>query len=224
MRIESTYTFPAPIERVFGALIDADVLGEIIPGCERLIQLGPAAADGTSVLEARLHLGPDAELYTAAVTVERLLRPTHLGLSVRGQGVHGPFTIRGSLDLVAQDERTVGAYVWDVEARGLPPQQRRMLEEGAGSRFMQSVCDRLAAALRTTAPESDGLADALPVLRADTKRGKIILLPPEPPVAPVAARVRPLLIGSAWAGAGLVVGLAAIGVAAAIIRRWDSAE
>jgi carbon monoxide dehydrogenase subunit G len=224
MRIESTCTFPTPIEDVFAAVVDADVLATIIPGCERLIQLGPTTPDGTTVLEARMHLGPDDDLYTATVTIERLLRPTHLGLSVRGQSVHGAFTVRGSLDLVAQDEHTVGAYVWDIEARGLPAPLRRRLEAGAGTRFMQTVCDRLAGALRSTSPESNGLADAPPVLRADTRRGKIMLLPPEPPEALAATRLRPLLLGAAWAGAGLLVGLAAMGAAAAIIRRWGGAE
>lgn len=224
MRIESTCTFPAPIEDVFAAVVDADVLSEIVPGCERLIQLGPTAPDGTCRLEARVRLGPDDTVYTATVTIERLIRPTHLGLSMRGQSVHGAFTVRGVLDLVAQDERTVGAYVWDIEARGLPAQLRQMLDEGAGSQFMQRVCDRLADALRITSSERDGLADVLPMLRADTQRGKIILLPPEPRAAPVATRLRPLLLGSAWAGAGLLVGLAAMGVAAAIIRRWGDAE
>lgn len=222
MRIEGTYNFPAPIEQVFEALTNADVLGAIIPGCERLIQLGPAEPDGTISVEARLRLGPDAALYTAIGRVERLRRPAHLALDGHANGPHGPVTFHGSIDLVSQDGRTIAAYAWDVDARTLPEETQRTLAHDADA-FAQTICDRLAEVLRAGQPDV-AVADALPVLRADTRRGKIILLPPEPTAAPLTARARPLLRGTVWAGVGLVAGLAAIALAASIIRHWGESR
>lgn len=219
MRIEGTYNFAAPAERVFEALLDADILRAIIPGCERLIQLGPAEPDGALSIEARLRLGPDASLYTATVRAERLRRPAHLALDVRAHGPHGPVTLRGSLDLVSQDGRTVAAYAWDVDARALPEDVQNAGGHHAGAHFAQTMCERLANVLQAGHPD-DAAVEALPVLRADTRRGKIILLPPDPPAGSLSLRARPALRGAIWAGVGLVAGLAAIAVTASIIRHW----
>jgi carbon monoxide dehydrogenase subunit G len=216
MRIESTYTFPAPITQVFAALLDPDAVRRALPDCERLIQLGPAADDGTITCEVRLRADPGGGLYTGTVKTERVRRPTHLGLSVRGQGPDGPFTARGSLDLVDRDGSTVMAYVWDVETDSASGAAPHGDGETTGARLAQTTCARLAAELRG---HTNGLADALPVLRADTARGKIILLPPEPPAPTLRARVRPLLWGGAWAAAGIAAGALAIALAVSIIRR-----
>jgi carbon monoxide dehydrogenase subunit G len=219
MLIESTYSVPAPSTEVFAALLNPDVVCRALPGCERLIQLGPAEDDGTITWEVRLRLGPEADLYTATVKTERLRRPTHLGLSARGQGPDGPFTARGSLELVNQDGRTVVAYVWDAAA-GVPSGgERRGIDEAAAAQLAQTACERFAAELRRSHSNGNELAEALPMLRADTARGKIILLPPEPASPPLSARMRQVARGSVWAGAGLLAGLLAIALAASIIRR-----
>jgi carbon monoxide dehydrogenase subunit G len=222
MRVESTYAFLAQIERVFASLTDPDVLRQIIPGCERLIQLGPPEEDGAITCEARIRGGPEDAVYTLEGTIERLSRPTHLGLSAHGQGPDGPLTLRGSLDLVSQNDHTVAAYVWDLAMPGQAEDGPRRCREADAATYAQEVCERLAGTLHTGRENGDGVGDALPVLRADTRRGKIILLPPEPPNASLAARLRPLVRGVAWAGAGLLAGLAAIVVAATIVRRWGS--
>jgi carbon monoxide dehydrogenase subunit G len=224
MRIEGMHTFATPIDQVFATLLDPDVVRRTIPGCERLIQLGPPEFDGTITYEVRLRLGADASLYTATVKMERLRRPTHLGLQAQGQGPDGPLTARGSLDLVDQDGRTVVAYVWDVDAGNAIGGVRSGSDEAAGAALAQAAGERFAAELRATLGNSNGLAEALPVLRADTARGKIILLPPEPAAPPVTLRMRRMVRGGAWAGAGLLAGLLAITLAAGIIRRWGAAQ
>jgi hypothetical protein len=65
----------------------------------------------------------------------------------------------------------------------------------------------------------EGQIDPLPILRADTRRGKIILLPEEPR-APLGARLSPMVRAGVWAGAGLLVGVAIIALGAGIARRW----
>jgi carbon monoxide dehydrogenase subunit G len=220
MRIESTYAFSAAIERVYAALTDPDELRRIIPGCERLIQFGPPADAGGASLEARLRLGPRQGVYTAAAALERVRQPTRLGLVAEGAGPMGPFTLRGSIDLVAQNGHTLGAFVWDLTAPGLPDEETRHLDDGAGTRLLEAACERLASRLRSERMNGDGQIDPLPILRADTRRGKIILLTEEPPAAPMGARLSPMVRASVWAGAGLLVGVAIIALGAGIARRW----
>lgn len=172
MRIEGTYTFPATIERVFAALMDPDVLGRALPGCERILQFGPAAADGASSFEVRLRPEPGAGVYTVRIIGVAARRPAHLRVDVRGRGPQGLVTGSGLIDLVAQDEFTVGAYVFDVAA-ALPFANQRTAEHepaeqgsghrstiagvpegrareavGTAQRFARATCERLADVLR----------------------------------------------------------------------------
>jgi uncharacterized protein len=218
MRIEGTYTFSASSERVFAALLDPDVLRQVIPGCERLIQFGPADEDGAYRFEARVRPAAASGVYTATGAVERARKPSHLAMSLQATGPAGAVPLRGTLDLVAQDERTVAAYAWDVDLRGIAEAHTDELHPAA-ERYAREICERVAASLRADRPELNGMAEALPLLRADSARGKIVLLPPEPPET-LAARLSPAMRGAIWTAAGLAVGLAGIAAAASIIRRW----
>ena len=223
MRIESTYLFAAPEERVLGALTDPDVLGQILPGCRRLIQLGPPDAGGALTCEAWLRPGPGDDLYVVSGTIVPIRYPARLEVSARGQGPHGPLTVRGSLDLAARDDGTVAAYVWDLDLPAEEP-ERAPLDERVAADYVQACWERLAALLRAGEAGETSMSEALAVLRADTARGKIVVLPSASPAATLRARLGPTLRGAAWAGVGLIVGLAAITVAAGIIRHWSRGQ
>lgn len=221
MRIEGTQTFLASMDPVFAVCTDPDLVRRSIPGCERLIQFGPAAPDEAINWEARLRLGPDAQVYTAAVTLQPLRQPARLEIAARGRGPHGDFTGRGSLDFVEQDGRTVVAYVWTLESETIPESERQATDSGAATQLAQTIGERLAAAVPIRGDGQPTYAEALPLLRADTARGKIILLPPTDGRA-LAPRVRVLVQRGALVAAGLAVGLAALALAGAIIRRWGT--
>jgi carbon monoxide dehydrogenase subunit G len=218
MRVDGTYTFAASAERVFATLVDPDALRQVVPGCERLIQFGPAEEDGAYRFEARVRPSAASGIYTATGSVERARKPSHLALSLHAKGPVGAVPLRGTLDLVAQDERTVAAYAWDVDLSALADVRADELQSAA-ERYARDICERIAANLRADRPELNGLAEALPLLRADSARGKIVLLPPEPP-ATLATRLSPAMRGALWTAAGLAVGAVGIAVAAGIIRRW----
>jgi carbon monoxide dehydrogenase subunit G len=220
MRVEGTYLVPVAADRVYAALLAPDTLRHAIPGCERLIQFGPAAEDGALRWEMRVRLGEAA--YTVAATVTPTERPRRLAVDARAVGPGGPFALRGALDLASRDEQTVIAYVWEVNAEA-PGAPDGPADTETGARFAQQVGVGLAAALRAAGGNGGekplSAAEVLPLLRADTARGKIVLLPPEPPEEVAARRAERWARRGAWAAAGLLAGLAAIAVAGAIIRR-----
>jgi carbon monoxide dehydrogenase subunit G len=230
MVIEGSYSFPAPVESVLAALGDADTLAAAIPGCERLIQLGPAGRDGATSYEARLRLHDT--VYIAGLTVipapdERLLR-----VRIDGRGPEGRFQGTGELALgsaTAGEAYTAANYTLELEAPGLSEAQTHALANGSGRLFACAICDQLtedvrARARRDDSADDDDLADAEEVLRigrvdrllrAKTPLGEIVALP----------RERPEPFSPLWfqyAGgmlAGLAVGLSVIAVTAVTVRR-----
>lgn len=218
MRIEGTYTFPAPIEQVFSALTHPDILSQVIPGCERLVQLGPANDGHPPVYELRLRRGPGAEVYTLTLTLTSVQEPKHLRADLDGRGPDGPFSGHGLVDLVQKDSQTLAATVWEVKApvlAGLPAERRTTWNETA-ERFAVTVRDRVTGALREAAHKPDS------VRHLKTPRGRVVILPAS------AARLAPerqrQLRLAAWIGGGLLVGLAAIAMIVGLARRLTRAS
>jgi uncharacterized protein len=120
MRIEGSYAFPAPPERILQTLADADVLCAALPGCERLIQLGPPARDGSTCYEARLRL--HERVYVADLTVIPNPEARRVLLRLNGRSPDGPFHGEGELALavpLSDDGHTQGTYTLELEAPGL---------------------------------------------------------------------------------------------------------
>lgn len=211
MRVEGGYTFPAGIERVYEALTTAEGLERTLPGCERLIQLGPARGDGAASFEARLRLDGDAVTVRLAFAAAR--RPAHARFEIELFLASGTLRGRGLFDLVDQGTHTVGAYVLDLKDAGddlatTPSPERAQV-------FIQGLCDALARRLREEALVAD--APALrPGIAVRTPRGRIVALgmariEPEGSAALWAER-------AAWMGAGLLLGVGALALVTSVAR------
>lgn len=213
MRIEGTYIFPAPIEDVFSTLTHPDMLGQIIPGCERLAQLGPAVGEQPLVYEIRLRRGPGADVYTLLLTLSAVQSPTHLRADLEGHGPDGPFSGHGLLDLVQQDEQTLVASDWEIKSPVLAGlhSERRTAWNGSAERFAGALRDRATNALR-----GEALASAS-MRHLATPRGRVVILPKEGMA--LAPEQRTWLRRAALVGGGLLAGLAAIGLVIAVVRR-----
>ena len=213
MRIEGTYIFPAPIEDVFSTLTHPDMLGQIIPGCERLVQLGPATGEQPIVYEIRLRRGPGADVYTLMLTLSAVQSPTHLRADLEGHGPDGPFSGHGLLDLVQQDEQTLVASDWEIKSPVLAGlhSERRTAWNGSAEQFAGALRDRATIALRGEALAS------VSVRHLTTPRGRVIILPKGG--MDLAPEQRVWLRRAALVGGGLLAGLAAIGIVATVVRR-----
>ena len=240
MRVEGAYTFPGDIERVFRALTNPDALARAIPGCERFIQFGPANADDETAYETRLRLGQQRQPYTVTLRVKAARRPAYLKLDLRGYGLSGPITGVGSLDLVEQDSHTVVAYRFTLTGAELPEVGEAPSQ--AASFIARATCAHLADEIYAETENqlywqpgsltaSDGAASDAVVREVVTPRGRIrtrvtslkrlstlnslgerVAIPP-----PLAWSERVI-----WMGAGLAMGLSAIALTAAIVRRFGA--
>jgi carbon monoxide dehydrogenase subunit G len=219
MRIEGAYTFPAPVEQVVSALTHPDLLSQIIPGCERLIQLGPAPDGQPSVYELRLRRGPDADVYTMNLTLSAAQAPRSLTADLDGRGPDGPFSGHGQLDLTQQDGKTLVTSVWDVKSPVLAgmPAERQTAWNGSTEAFAGALRDRAASVLRGGGVATSALSHGMRHLT--TPRGRVVILPQRNELlsSPQARRVL-------WLGGGLLAGLAAAAAALAILRRLTRAN
>lgn len=216
MRIEGAYTIPAPIEQVVATFTHPDLLGQIIPGCERLIQFGPAADGEPSIYEVRLRRGPGTDVYTMTLTLsatQSAQSPAHLRADLDGRGPDGPFSGTGQVDLTQQDGATLATYAWEVKSpvlAGLPAERETTWNDEA-SQFASALRDRAISVIHGVASTAALLGG---VRHLTTPRGRVVILPRSDGMlaSPQARRI-------VWLGGGLLAGLAVGAALFAIIRR-----
>jgi carbon monoxide dehydrogenase subunit G len=220
MEIEGTFTFAAPLDRVFTVLTDPEALGRAIPGCERIMQLGPAGDDGTLTVEVRLRANPGAAVYAATAEVTPRREPTdastaELRVELRGRGPAGPVTAHGTLHLAAEGDLTQGQYRWGIEPSGLRESERNALDDGDGAHLAARLCEQLAAELR------DGDHRPPPgVVWTETPRGRIVAVQHGQIEQDDNASAVTLARQALWMSAGLVVGLSALALTISLTRRF----
>lgn len=216
MRVEGGQTVAGEAAGVFAALLDADALARAIPGCERLIQLGPPGAGGAVAFEARVRAAGAVSTVSIHVTAAR--PPAYLRVELRGAGPGNAFSARGAVDLVPRDGHTALAYAFDVKATGaasVSAEACRQIAETIRERISTNV--RATHAGEPTIVAVEPLAE-LEAVQITTPRGRIVALPPLPPGE--AALTVPLWARRAlWMGAGALLGISAIAVMSAVVRR-----
>ena len=206
MRVEGTHIFPGATSQVFATITNPDALARAIPGCERFIQFGPASEEGQTVYEARLRLGQQRELYSVTARVSATREPDYIKFELRGFGRSGGFTGDGSLDLVAQDGHTLAAYRLTLTGPDLHDDATAV--SPAGTLMARATCAHLADELHAQSGAGDA-AYAADALAADAAR---LALAAHGDAPSWAERV-------AWMGAGLALGLGAIALMVAVVRR-----
>lgn len=114
MNIEGTYTFQAPIERVWNSLLDPEILAKALPGIEDMRVTGPDS------YEATMHVGVAAVkgTYSGKVSISDKQAPNHYRLHAEGSGARGFVNGDGSIDLAQQNGTTVATYKGEAQLGG----------------------------------------------------------------------------------------------------------
>ena len=97
MDIKGSYSFDAPVARVWEALLDPDMLARCMPGCEKLTPVGNDQFNAT----ISLGVGAIKGTYQARITVADRVPMRSYKLIIEGEG--SPGFVRGEA-LVSLDE------------------------------------------------------------------------------------------------------------------------
>ena len=134
MDLTGEYRIPAPKEKVWEALNDADVLGASIMGCEKIEKV----SDTEFVATVAAKVGPLRAKFDGKVTLSNINPPNGYTLSGEGQGSGGVGFAKGSVDVsLAEDgDETVLSYAVKATVGGKLAQ--------IGSRLIDSVAQQQA--------------------------------------------------------------------------------
>ncbi len=192
MDIEGTYTFQAPIEQVWAALLDPDVLARSLPGIEHMRPTGPDA------YEATMHVGVAAVkgAYSGKVVILDKQEPTHYRLQADGSSARGFVKAEGTVDLAQQNGNTIASYKGSAQLGGAIAGVGMRMVSGVAKMMINQFFGSIAEELRAQQePATAPIAAQAPAGAAQAT--------PQVAAAPVSASAAPT--GSQRALAGQII-------------------
>jgi len=136
MKLEGTYTFDAPREEVWQALLDPDVLAKTMPGCERLEKTGENEYKGA----LKIKVGPVQGQFQGQVKLSDIKELEGYSMQVDGRGAPGFVKGTGQVRLEAQDSQTIIHYSGDAQVGGrIASVGQRLLDSSARAITRQSL-------------------------------------------------------------------------------------
>ena len=136
MKLEGTYTFEAPRQAVWEALMDPEVLAKVMPGCEKLEEVEENKYKG--ILNVKV--GPVQGKFEGVVTITEVNPPEGYSIQVDGRGPAGFMKGVGQIRLEDQGETTLIHYGGDAQVGGrIASVGQRLLDTTAKSMSRQSL-------------------------------------------------------------------------------------
>ena len=130
MKLSGSYTFSAPREEVWELLNDPVTLQRIIPGCERLEQIG----EDLYAADIKLGLAGVRGDYSGTVRIADQRPPEHYQLEGDGRGKPGFAKGVGTVELTADaDDKTTMRYKADAQVGDVAGIGQRLIEGAARS-------------------------------------------------------------------------------------------
>ena len=166
MKITGSYAIDAPRDEVWSALNDIHVLARIVPGCERLEQVGENEFEGT----VRIGIQAIKGTYSGKIRLEDIQPPHHYKLVASGRSASGVVDGAGMVDLVEQDGKTLLNYTGDAQIGGTLASVGQRLIEGASKQLInqsvkalvEQINQRMAPATEPATPEPPGGGETEP--------------------------------------------------------------
>lgn len=210
MELAGEYAFDAPREVVWDAIMDPEVLANILPGCERLEQVSETEYLGT----LNVRVGPVQGRFDGKVVLLDANKPESFHMAVDGKGAAGFVKGGGDARLEEVDSGTLLTYTGEAQVGGrIASVGQRLLDTSARSIVRQGLesLDRIIQAQLQPQPEmAEGVAAPIPEIAPPSQTELAVgvardlydeFVPPER---------RPILMGALAALVGLVFGLLVI--------------
>ncbi|MCL4295915.1 MAG: carbon monoxide dehydrogenase subunit G [Anaerolineae bacterium] len=136
MKLEGTYTFDAPRETVWQALLDPEVLARTMPGCEKLEQIGENEYKGA----LKIRVGPVQGQFEGIVNLSNINAPESYRMQVDGKGAPGFMKGVGEVRLEDQGDATLMHYTGEAQVGGrIASVGQRLLDSSAKALTRQSL-------------------------------------------------------------------------------------
>ena len=135
--LEGTYSFDAPQDVVWEAVQDPHVLSQVLPGCERLEQVGENEYEG----EINIRIGPVQGNFVGTVRLSDIQPPNSYRLELEGQGRPGYVKGAGNLRLESSgDGKTTLSYTGEAQLSGrIASVGQRLMDSSARSITRQGL-------------------------------------------------------------------------------------
>ena len=135
MQLSQSYDIPVPVQTVWEALNDAEILAQTIPGCEELKKI----SDTQLSAKVKLKIGPVSAIFTGEVTLSDLAPPHAYVISGSGKGgVAGSASGLAKVRLEEIEEGSATRLTYEVEAAVTGKIAQ------LGSRLIESTAKKLA--------------------------------------------------------------------------------
>ena len=143
MNLRSTYTFNAPVDKVWELLMDTSAVGSCLPGCRGLKPLG----DDRYEVELGVAVAAISGSFKGIVALEEKVPPKSYTLVVDGAGRQGFVKGNAAVALEASGDRTLVHVTAQAEAGGMIARVGQRLLEGVAKttmdRFYACLASRL---------------------------------------------------------------------------------
>lgn len=174
MKITGEYTVNASQLQVWTALNDIEVLARVVPGCEKLEQVGDNQFEGT----VKLGMAGIKGVYSGKIRLEDVDAPRYYKLVAAGKGSNGVVDAVGTVELVSQpDGRTLLKYGGEAQIGGMLASVGQRLIEGAARQLIAQSLKAL----------EQQIMQRMPAAPAESTPAAVV----DAPVAPAATQTAP---------------------------------
>jgi hypothetical protein len=143
VKVEGSYAYPAPPDRVWSRLLDPAALRSCIPGCQSLESTG----DDRWSAKLSVGAGPIRGMYDGSVAIANKQEPVSYTLEIEGRGSPGFVKGTAQIRLVAADGGTRVDVRADGQVGGTVAAVGQRMLSGVAKMLMGQFFDCLRSAL-----------------------------------------------------------------------------